>query len=87
MSAEVVHDETGSRYILESQGQEVVLKYTRPDGNTIDMQSTFTPPALRGRGLARVVVERALDDAAAAGLKVIPTCSYVSKIVAERAGG
>ena len=86
MSAAVVHDPGSSRYVLEENGAEVVLQYTRPDADTIDMRSTFTPPALRGRGLARVVVERALDDAAQAGLKVIPTCSYVKKILGERNG-
>ena len=84
MSASVVHDEASGRYVLEEGGEKVVLKYARPDAHTIDMQSTFTPPALRGRGLARIVVERALDDAAEAGLKVVPTCSYVRKILAER---
>ena len=82
-SGSVQHDK-GKRFFLPVDGQEVVLRYQLKGDSQIDMQSTFTPPDLRGRGLARQVVEHALDFAESKGLEVIPTCWYVEKILAER---
>lgn len=79
----VQHDE-GKRFYLPVDDKEVVLRYQLRGKSQIDMQSTFTPPDLRGRGLARQVVEHALDFAESKGLEVIPTCWYVEKILAER---
>ncbi|MCM2275341.1 MAG: N-acetyltransferase, partial [Candidatus Didemnitutus sp.] len=42
---------------------------------------TLVPPQLRGRGLAEALVRRALDDARAAGRKVVPACSYVDVFI------
>ncbi len=85
----VIHDRHDQRYLIRvgatrHEDNEVVLRYRMRDANTIDFTSTFTPPSLRGQGLARKVVEHALDEAAANGLTVIPTCWYVEKIVKER---
>ena len=44
---------------------------------------TVVDPRFRGRGLAGVLVRRALDDARAAGLAVVPSCSYVAEYLAR----
>lgn len=86
---EVIHDPEDLRYLIRvgetrHEDNEVVLRYHMRDASTIDFTSTFTPPSLRGQGLARKVVEHALDAAEARGLTIIPTCWYVEKIVKER---
>lgn len=43
----------------------------------IEIDHTVVPPALEGQGIARALVERAVADARALGLKIIPACSYV----------
>ena len=45
------------------------------DDTVWQMYHTFTPEALRGRGLAGQCVKAALTDAASRGYKVIPSCS------------
>lgn len=40
--------------------------------------TTKVPPAYRGQGIARVLVERMILDAKDAGVKIRPNCSYVA---------
>lgn len=58
------------------EGYEAVVEYTLKD-NVIDLYRTFTPPELRGKGVAGKLVKYALEHAKENNLKVIPTCSYV----------
>ena len=39
---------------------------------------TFVPPALRGGGVARLLVEALVADARELGFKIVPQCSYVA---------
>ncbi len=84
----IQHDTDNQRYVLTvGEGHDdnaVVLRYHRPDARTIDFTSTFTPPSLRGQGLARKVVEHALDKAEQQDLNIIATCWYVAKLLKER---
>jgi predicted GNAT family acetyltransferase len=45
---------------------------------------TETMPGFTGRGLARKLIEYALDQVREQGLWVLPFCPFVVKIVAER---
>ena len=73
---EVINDKQGSRFLLDVDGQEVYALYAE-DKETIDLYSTYTPPQLRGQGLAEKVVLAAFKYAKEKNLKVIPTCWYV----------
>ena len=53
----------------------------RPGAGSRDFDHTVTLPQFRGRGLAAVLVRDALDDTRAAGLSVVPSCSYVRHFV------
>jgi predicted GNAT family acetyltransferase len=77
---EVINDKQGSRFVLNIDGQEVYLLYAI-DADVIDLYSTYTPPQLRGKGLAEKVVLHALDFAKENNLKIIPTCWYVAKVL------
>jgi len=51
-----------------------------PAALAVDLFHTYTPPSARGRGVARLLVQAALEWAVAAGLRLaVPTCSYVAE--------
>jgi predicted GNAT family acetyltransferase len=75
-AADVVHNEAASRFELRVQDQLCFAQYRLVDG-VMWLIHTETPPALRGGGLAALVVRAALDHARAQRLKVRPACSYV----------
>ena len=77
MREEVLHDEKGHRFVMVMEGQEVLLAYSHK-GDILDFHHTFVPEALRGRGLAEKVVQAGFEYAKEKGLKVLPTCPYVS---------
>jgi len=77
---EVLNDLQGSRFVLDVNGNEVYVLYAE-DKKTIDLYSTYTPPPLRGRGLAEKVVLAAFKHAKEKNLKVIPSCWYVRKFI------
>ena len=66
------------RFRLLVDGREVaVLDYRKLPGNW-NIVHTYTDPASRGYGVASDLVRGVLDTARAEGVKVIPTCPYVS---------
>jgi predicted GNAT family acetyltransferase len=79
-TADVRDNPAATRYELDVEGQTAFLDYRRAAG-AVDLRHTEVPEALRGRGLANVLVKRALDDARAAGLAVVPTCPVVRAYV------
>jgi predicted GNAT family acetyltransferase len=70
------------RFVLRVEGQVAELIYERR-GDLLDIQHTYTPPALRGRELAARLTEAAFAFARSEGLRVVPTCSYAA-VWAER---
>lgn len=40
--------------------------------------STYTPPQHRGKGAARMLVDRAVEVARERGLEIVPICSYAT---------
>ena len=80
---EVVHDRRASRFILRRGGQEIgELTYRCSDGRAA-LLHTEVRPDLRGRGLARELVNAAVDWARAEQLKLTPLCWY-TRVVLER---
>lgn len=79
----VVNDIYGSRFVLEIDGSEVYVLYAK-DKDVMELYSTYTPPDLRGQGLAEKVVLAALIYAEENNLKVIPSCWYVRRILEKR---
>ncbi len=80
MEITVKHDKEKERFVTEVEGFEAYLLYNIKD-DKIDFYSTYTPPPLRGKGVAKKVVEYAFNYAKENNLKVIPTCSYVQSFV------
>lgn len=77
---EVINDIQGSRFLLDVNGKEVYVLYAE-DNETLDLYSTYTPPKLRGQGLAEKVVFAAFLYAKEKKLKVVASCWYVRKFL------
>ena len=76
--AEVLHDEAGHRFYIPLEGGgEALLQYRR-QADTLDFYHTYVPEESREKGLAEKVVEAGFLYAKEQGLKVIPTCPYIS---------
>jgi predicted GNAT family acetyltransferase len=76
----VTHNETEHRYEATVDGLLSVCDYEIVDDQVV-FTHTLVPPELRGRGIAEQLVRRGLDDARAAGRKVVPACSYVAVFI------
>ena len=74
-AAGIRHDLRAHRFAIEVDGFEGHLDYV-PDDGALRITHTIVPPQIGGRGIAGLLVRAALDHARAAGLKVVPRCSY-----------
>lgn len=74
---EVIHDKNKSRFVIRIDGEESFVEYSLYN-KVMNLYHTYTPPRLRGKGLAEKVVRAAIEYAKENNLKVIPSCSYVA---------
>ncbi|MGY4825136.1 GNAT family N-acetyltransferase [Stutzerimonas chloritidismutans] len=77
----VHHDLAGHRFEAVIDGHCAYLAYMDLGKQTLDMYRTFVPDALRGRGIAAVLTQHALEYAEREGYQVIPSCSYVERYI------
>ena len=74
------HDRvTHGEYVasLEDGSANARLTWTTRNGAR-DVEHTWVPEALRGRGVAGQLVAALISDARSKGFKIIPSCSYVA---------
>lgn len=74
---QVEHEESGRRFVAQTDGGEAELSYETPREGVLDLVHTFVPADTRGEGVGEALVMRALDHARQNGLKIIPTCPFV----------
>lgn len=79
---EVIHDIDNSSFVIKIDNAASYVSYSL-NGSIMELYTTYTPPQLRGKGLAEKVVRAALDYAKENQLKIVPTCSYV-RVFLER---
>ncbi|MBK9097039.1 MAG: N-acetyltransferase [bacterium] len=82
MEQKVIHEKENERFVIYTEGNEVYVEYTMRN-NEMNLYHTYTHPALRGKGLAALVVKAALEFVKENNLKVIPTCSYTQAFLAK----
>jgi predicted GNAT family acetyltransferase len=80
--AEVRDNPERSRFELDVNGRTVFASY-RPVPGKIIISHTETPVDLRGRGLASTLVQGALAQIRARGMKVVPLCPFVSDYIRQ----
>lgn len=80
---EVVDDKEQSRYEVHQGGETVAIAdYVKQPG-TVSFTHTETFEGHKGQGLAGQMIDRALRDARAEELEVVPFCSFVSDYIAQ----
>ena len=82
MPAAVRQNTALSRFELDADGETAVANYRIANGVMI-FTHTETPGHLRGRGIASQLVEGAMAQARAQGLKVRGACDFVRDYLAR----
>ena len=67
---------TGGRYLVTIEGHTAEMTYSKAGGTRIIIDHTGVPDALRGKGAGQALVKQAVEDARAAGIKIIPLCPF-----------
>ncbi|MCB1474809.1 MAG: N-acetyltransferase [Rhodobiaceae bacterium] len=72
------HEQTASkgRYSVNLNGAEAEMTYTRAGEKLIIIDHTYVPDAMRGRSVGEALVARAVEDARASGISIIPLCPF-----------
>jgi uncharacterized protein len=78
----VIHDMENERFVADINGDKAYAAYNL-EGDIIKLYSTFTPQHLRGRGIAKTIVETVFKYAMDNNLKVQPICSYVRSFISQ----
>ncbi|ODT08601.1 MAG: GNAT family N-acetyltransferase [Mesorhizobium sp. SCN 65-20] len=74
-------EERGSkgRYVIRApNGDEAEMTFTRIGEHQLIIDHTEVPDSFRGQGAGLRLVTRAVEDARAAGKKIIPLCPFAA---------
>lgn len=70
---------TKGRYHLRAPGGDVAeMRFTNVGARQLIIDHTQVPDAFRGQGVGLRLVMRAVEDARAAGKKIIPLCPFAA---------
>jgi predicted GNAT family acetyltransferase len=82
MTDTVQNNPARKRYELAVEGHIAATYYALSDG-VITFIHTEVPKELEGKGIGSRLIKGALDQARAAGLKVIPQCPFVKAYIGK----
>jgi uncharacterized protein len=74
--SDVVNNKAHQRFELVVEGH-LAAAYYKLEGNVVTLIHTEVPPELGGKGVGATLVQGALDQVRAEGLKVVPACPFV----------
>jgi len=80
----IEHEELNGvhEFVLRIDGERHgFLEFTRPDVGVMRIEYVEVDPSLRGTGLGRQLVEKAVAFAKESELKVVPICSYARAVI------
>lgn len=83
MSYNVMHEPEQHRFVSVVNGHETYLQYSRRSDGVLSYDHTFSPEAVRGRGIAGAVVNSALRWARESGYKIVPECWFVAAFIGK----
>ncbi|MFI0847060.1 GNAT family N-acetyltransferase [Mesorhizobium sp. IMUNJ 23232] len=77
---EIELDDLGSkgRYVFRDAGAMAEMTFSKAGEHMIIIDHTEVPDAFRGQGVGLRLVTRAVEDARAAGKKIIPLCPFAN---------
>lgn len=65
-------------YVGENEEQSLArLTWTNGGNNIIVVNHTFVDPSLRGKGVAKLLLQALVDMARSENLKIVPACSFI----------
>ena len=67
----------GHRFVIKTEAGEAELTMAFVKDGVFNANHTFTPPALRGQGVAGKLYAAMVADAKTEGYKIIPGCPYI----------
>ncbi len=78
MNIELEETENGGRYSVMIDGHEAEMTFSKLGEKSIIIDHTGVPDALRGRDVGQALVLRGVEDARAAGKKIVPLCPFAA---------
>ncbi len=78
MSVRLEDTGTKGRYVFRRDGAEAEMTFTRAGTALVIIDHTDVPDAFRGQGIGLALVTRAVEDARAAGVKILPLCPFAA---------
>jgi predicted GNAT family acetyltransferase len=71
-------------FVLRIDGERLgFLEFTRPEVGVMRIEYVEVSPQLRGSGLGRQLVAKAIDFAKETRLRVVPICGYARAVIAR----
>lgn len=69
-------------FVLRIDGERLgFLEFTRPEVGVMRIEYVEVSPELRGKGLGRQLVAKAVEFAKDTQLRVVPICSYARAVI------
>lgn len=75
------NNEPDSQFVVRTQGAQGMIEYEKQAPDHLDLYHTEVDPELEGKGVAKVLVQRALEYCRTNNWKVTPTCTYVAAYI------
>ena len=77
---DITLEETGSkgRYGYRAGDDAAEMTFSKAGEGLVIIDHTAVPDAFRGQGVGQALVTRAVEDARAAGKKVLPLCPFAA---------
>ncbi|MBK8197582.1 MAG: N-acetyltransferase [Acidobacteria bacterium] len=76
---------SGGRYTATINGHTAEMTYSKAGTSRLIIDHTGVPDTLRGMGAGQAMVQRAVEDARAAGIKIIPLCPFAKAQIEKHA--
>lgn len=72
------NDRKGRYALAMPDGQEAYMSFQRRGEKHLLIDYSFVPPPFRGRGIAAMLLLRAVQDARESGMTITPLCGHVA---------
>lgn len=75
------NNEPENQFVVHTQGAQGMIEYEKQAHDHLDLYHTEVDPELKGKGVAKVLVQRALEYCRSNNWKGTPTCTYVAAYI------
>jgi predicted GNAT family acetyltransferase len=81
---QIQHDPVKREFFTLIDGEKSYVAYCMLDPHTVDFYRTFVPDQFRGSGIAKALVDIALDYADQQRWRIIASCWYAAMVLKRR---